>query len=92
MAAAPEALLLDEATAHLDPASTLAIETLVLKARDDGAAVLLVTHDLAQARRLADRVAFLNAGRLEADLDAESFFRSAPTPHARAFAAGRLLP
>ncbi|MBC6440921.1 MAG: ATP-binding cassette domain-containing protein [Rhodospirillales bacterium] len=92
LAAVPEALLLDEATANLDPASTLAIETLVLQARDTGTAVLLVTHDLAQARRLADRVIYLHGGRCEADIAADTFFASPPTEHARAFVEGRLVP
>ncbi len=91
MATGPEALLLDEATAHLDPASALAIETLVLKARDGGAAVLLVTHDLTQARRLADRVVCLHGGGLEADLAADAFFRGPPAGPARAFVEGRLV-
>lgn len=90
MAAGPEALLLDEATAHLDPASALAIETLVAKARREGVAVLLVTHDLAQARRLADRAICLHGGRIEADLAADAFFRDPPPGPARAFVEGRL--
>lgn len=91
MAGAPEALLLDEATAHLDPASTQAIENLVDEARRRGTCVLLVTHDLGQARRLADRIAFLHRGRLLEDEDANRFFPTPATEQARAFVEGRLL-
>jgi len=60
----PRMLFLDEPTASLDPASTLAIEGLVLEAQAAGVAVLMVTHDVGQARRLAERVLFLHGGRI----------------------------
>jgi len=60
----PELLLLDEPTASLDPASTLAIETLIAGARESGVTVVLVTHDAGQARRICDDIAFLHNGRL----------------------------
>ena len=91
MATRPEALLLDEATANLDPGSTLAIENLVRRARQHGTPVLLVTHDLSQARRLADRILFLHGGVLEADSRAEHFFTNPPTKRASAFVEGRLV-
>ena len=91
LAGAPEALLLDEATAHLDPASALAIETLVDEARRRGTCVLLVSHDLGQARRLADRVAFLHRGRLLEDAPARRFFAAPATEQGRAFVEGRLV-
>ena len=91
MATRPEALLLDEATANLDPGSILAIENLVRQARESGTAVLLVTHDLAQARRLADRILYLHGGILEADDRASRFFADPPTRRARAFVEGRLV-
>ena len=78
MAIRPDALFLDEATANLDPHSTLAIENQVRKARELGTPVLLVTHDLAQARRLGERILYLNDGILEADSRAPDFF-TAPT-------------
>ncbi len=91
MATRPEALFLDEATANLDPGSTLAIEDLVRRAREHGTPVLLVTHDLAQARRLADRILFLHGGVLEADSRAAHFFTNPPTRRASAFVEGRLV-
>ncbi len=92
LACAPEVLLLDEPTASLDPASALAIETLIRAARDAGTKVVLVTHDLAQARRLAEQVVFLDRGRVEEVAPAEAFFERPASERARAFVAGRLVP
>ena len=65
IARAPEVLLLDEPTAALDGRSTLEVEA-VLKARlEDGASLLLVTHDPAQVARLAARSVRLDGGRLD---------------------------
>ncbi len=92
LACAPEVLLLDEPTASLDPASALAIESLIRAARDVGTKVVLVTHDLAQARRLAEQVVFLDRGRVEEVAPAEAFFDRPGSERARAFVAGRLVP
>jgi len=91
LAPEPEALLLDEPTANLDPVSTLAIEGLVRRAAGQGTRVLLVTHDSAQARRLADRIVFMHGGRLDHPVSADGFFEAPATPHARAFVEGRLV-
>lgn len=53
--ARPPVLLLDEPTANLDAATTLAVERWLLARKEDGAALLWVTHDAAQAQRVADR-------------------------------------
>ena len=87
----PEVLFLDEPTASLDPASALAIEELVLEARDAGTKIVLVTHDLGQAHRLADEVVFLYRGRVEAQAPAERFFEDPGSDKARAFIAGRIV-
>ena len=64
LAVEPEILFLDEPTASLDPASTLAVEELIGRAHAAGTKIVLVTHDLGQARRLADEVVFLHRGRV----------------------------
>jgi putative ABC transport system ATP-binding protein len=65
LANAPEALLLDEPTSALDDLSARGIEDLVLSIiRERGMACVIVTHNTAQARRIADRTMILNAGRL----------------------------
>jgi ABC-2 type transport system ATP-binding protein len=62
----PDVLFLDEPTEGLDPASSQAIRTLIQQEAERGAAVLLTTHDMAEADELSDRVAFINEGRLHA--------------------------
>ena len=91
LALAPEMLFLDEPTASLDPASTLAIEGLILAARERGATILLVTHDRDQARRLATRAALLHGGRLVEDGPADTFFTRPRTGEVEAFLAGRVV-
>ena len=88
----PDVLLLDEPTANLDPYNVSLIERLVAEEqRATGMTVVWVTHDIFQARRAADRVAFLLAGRLVEVADAETFFNNPATPQAAAFARGELV-
>lgn len=56
----PELLFLDEPTSSLDPASADSIRNLLLEVREKGATVFLTTHDMWEADKLCDRVAFLN--------------------------------
>src|SRR6056297_1779914 len=74
LATDPEAMFLDEPTASLDPASVLAIERIVSEARDRGVRILFVTHDIGQARRMADDVVFLHRGRVAEHRPAAEFF------------------
>ena len=92
LATRPEVLLLDEPTANLDPSATLAIETQVRDAHRGGTTVVFVTHDLGQARRLADEVAFVHHGRIAERGPADRFFNAPSSEAARAFIEGRLLP
>jgi tungstate transport system ATP-binding protein len=88
---APQLLFLDEPCANLDGASTRDIERLILEARNTGTRILMATHDLGQARRLATDVLFLNKGRITESASAESFFNSPKTPEAQAFLKGDLV-
>jgi tungstate transport system ATP-binding protein len=90
-AAAPEVLFLDEPTANLDPAATRAIEEVIGAIDLTGTKIVMTTHDLAQARRLADEIVFLHRGRLLEQLPAAEFFARPSTPEAAAFIEGRLL-
>ncbi len=63
----PEVLLLDEPTAGVDPEGRLAVRELVRAARDRGACVILTTHELVEAERLADRVLVLVGGSVAAE-------------------------
>ena len=62
----PEVLFLDEPTAGLDPTSSRAIHNIIMQERKRGATVFLTTHDMMEADKLSDRVAFMNQGRIVA--------------------------
>lgn len=91
LALEPGVLFLDEPTASLDPASTAAIEEVVRRAHGNGTKIIFVTHDLGQARRLADDVVFLNRGRVEEHGPAREFFEHPVTRAAADYLAGRLI-
>ncbi len=90
-ALAPEVLFLDEPTSALDPAATQRIEAMLQALAADGVKLVLVTHDLGQARRLADEVIFLHRGRLVERSPARAFFADPGTKEARAFLDGELF-
>ena len=63
----PELLILDEPTTGLDPASKARLHDLILARVDEDATIVMTTHDLAEAERLASRVLIMNEGRIIAD-------------------------
>jgi tungstate transport system ATP-binding protein len=87
----PAVLLLDEPTANLDPAAVRGVEELVRAVAAAGTKILMTTHDIAQARRLAADVMFLNDGRLLEHAPAAEFFTSPEDPVAARFLAGELV-
>jgi tungstate transport system ATP-binding protein len=87
----PQVLLLDEPTASLDPAATQAVETLLERIYKTDTKIIMTTHDLGQARRLADEVLFLHRGRLVEQRPATEFFSKPQSTEAAAFLEGRLL-
>jgi len=91
LAIEPEVLLLDEPTASLDPASTLAIENIVKAAHDDGTKIVFVSHDIHQARRLADEIVLMHAGKVVDHSPVEDFFKAPVSAHAQAYLRGDLL-
>ncbi len=88
---APELLLLDEPCANLDGAATHAIEKILRDARAEGTRIVMTTHDLGQARRLADDVLFIFRGKIHEKGAAEGFFAAPETPEARAFLKGDIV-
>jgi tungstate transport system ATP-binding protein len=87
----PQVLFLDEPTASLDPAATKAIEDIIRDVAARGVKVVMSTHDLGEARRLAGEIVFLHRGRLVEQTAAASFFTQPQTGEARRFIAGELL-
>jgi len=87
----PQVLFLDEPSSQLDPAVTRLIENMITDFSAEGMTIVMTTHDLGQARRLADDVVFLHRGRLLESSPAESFFDRPSTAEARAFLDGELL-
>jgi tungstate transport system ATP-binding protein len=91
LALEPEVLFLDEPTSSLDPASTKAIEDMLKTAALAGTRIVLVTHDTAQARRLAEEVVFIHQGRVLERSQAAPFFEKSAAPQARAYLEGAIL-
>jgi tungstate transport system ATP-binding protein len=87
----PAVLFLDEPTASLDPAATKAVEDIIRDVSEHGIKVVMATHDLGEARRLAGEVILLHRGRVVDMADANEFFASPGTQEARKFIAGELL-
>ncbi|HEX5507941.1 MAG TPA: ATP-binding cassette domain-containing protein [Pseudolabrys sp.] len=87
----PAVLFLDEPTASLDPAATKAIEDIIANVAARGVKVVMSTHDLGQARRIAGEIVLLHRGRMIESGAADTFFANPKTEEARKFIAGQLL-
>ncbi len=87
----PDVILLDEPTANLDPGNAALVEKSILGLRRPGRLVLLVTHNLFQAQRLADRIFFIHQGRLLCDKEAGVFFADPGSDEARAYVRGEMV-
>ena len=87
----PEILFLDEPTARLDPAATKSVEDIVRAVAASGVKIVMATHDIGQARRLASDIVFLARGRLVESTPAHRFFASPATAEAAAFLRGDLV-
>src|SRR5215467_6332113 len=87
----PAVLFLDEPTASLDPAATKAIEDIVRAIAASGIKVVMATHDLGEARRLAGDIVLLHRGRIVERAPVPQFLNAPSTTEARAFVAGELL-
>jgi tungstate transport system ATP-binding protein len=91
LAQAPDLLFLDEPTASLDPAATRAVEAIITTITNQGIKIVMATHDLGQARRLAGDVLLLVSGRVVEHTSAAAFFSAPTTDTARRFLAGDLV-
>lgn len=87
----PAVLFLDEPSASLDPAAAKSIEDVVRTVAGNGVKVVMSTHDLGQARRLAGEIVLLHRGQILEQGSAVDFFDHPKTEQARTFMAGELL-
>lgn len=91
LASKPKMLLLDEPTASLDPRATASIEDMISHITNSGTKVVLVTHDIGQAKRLSSEVVFLNLGFVTEQTEAKTFFKQPQSAEAAAYIDGQLL-
>ena len=91
LAVEPQVMFMDEPTVSLDPSAIASIESIVRRAHERGVKIIFVTHDLGQARRLADDVVVLNRGRLVEHTAADRFFADPESRAAGDYLAGRLV-
>jgi tungstate transport system ATP-binding protein len=91
LALKPDMLFLDEATANVDPASTLAIEQQLGQAIEGGLGVVFVSHDMGQVKRLADEVILMNHGEIVEQSSRIDFFEHTINPVTRSWLAGEIL-
>ena len=81
LASQPKVLFLDEPASNLDFEATAFVEEMITWSAKDGTTIVMVSHNRAQAERLADQILFMDKGRLMEQASAKQFFRS---PHSEA--------
>lgn len=86
----PDILYLDEPTASLDPSAKREVESLIEEIAADGVTVVISTHNLGQAKRLATRVAYLEGGHVLVDRPTDRFFNQPLPLDAAQFLKGEL--
>lgn len=86
----PRLLLLDEPTASLDPGGVEGVERIVREIRTEGTRILMTTHSMGQATRLADDVVFIHDGRVEEHAPVRRFFTRPSSEAVRRFIQGEL--
>lgn len=86
----PEVLFLDEPTASLDPGASVEVERIIAAIAAEGTRIVMTTHHLGQAQRLADDIVYLQAGRAMECTPVSAFFRQPASAEARLFLKGEL--
>ncbi|HEY2593660.1 MAG TPA: ATP-binding cassette domain-containing protein [Chloroflexota bacterium] len=89
-AVGPRILFLDEPTANLDPSAKKEVESLLAGFAAEGMTLVMSTHNLGQAKRLATRVVYMDSGRIDTDLPTEAFFNAGAHGRADLFLKGEL--
>ena len=88
---APQVLFLDEPTSALDPAAIKAVEAAIVAFQQQGTRIVMTTHDIHQAKRLAGDVLFMANGQLHEHTSAHQFFQQPDSPSAQAYLCGELI-
>lgn len=86
----PEILILDEPCTYLDPGATQEVERIITEFYAAGTKIIMATHDLRQARRLADEIVFVHQGTIVEAGAADDFFSGPSSAEGQAFIDGRL--
>jgi len=86
----PQILLLDEPTANLDPNNATIIERAITSRRKDDEIIIMATHNLAQARRLADEIVHIYNGRIVERSNPDEFFNDPKSDITKKFINGEL--
>ncbi|MEO6362149.1 MAG: ATP-binding cassette domain-containing protein [Caldimonas sp.] len=86
----PDILVLDEPTANLDPSAKKEVEALLAAFAAEGMTLVMSTHNLGQAKRLASRIVFMDEGRIAADLPTADFFAADAAGRTDLFLKGEL--
>jgi len=81
----PELLILDEPTASLDPASSREVERIISEIAASGTRILMTTHNLGQAKRIAEKIVFIDRGRIVEQTPVAQFFNLPQTDAAQRF-------
>jgi len=87
----PKLLLLDEPTANLDPYSLKLIEDTILEENNNGTSIILTTHDMSQAKRLASNIIFINKGKVIEENSSKEFFIKPKSIEAKKYINGEIL-
>lgn len=91
LACDPEILFLDEPTSALDPGATQQIEAMILRAARRGTRIVMVTHDIGQARRMGHDIVLMHQGRIMEHSAADAFFEAPDSTVAKRFLSGALI-
>ena len=91
LAIRPNFLFLDEPCANLDPQTTQIIEDLIKIVSKSGVKIIIVTHDVFQAKRLANDILFFHNGKIIEHTKTKSFFKNPKSKEAKDFQKGLLL-
>ena len=87
----PSILFLDEPTANLDPSSIHFIEKILKNAREAGVKIIFITHDINQAKRIADDIIFIQKGKVVEHTETSVFFKTPQTSETAAYLDGKII-